>query len=918
MLATILCAGKLEEALVSHSTDTILFELVKFLLQSIFLIMEEEHETLVQLDSQERLAVATSTSIDGETAAEDGGRSNTGSNSIGKHGERGVDRKGVLHYCCLIIASRRSSIGSIPMEEIEERPLDVRLASLKESAAVYAKWPQLTQATPLHNLVLDPYTCTEVLRLHLLSCGGYQESGDRQWFRYCNRGGFSDSDDPALELRLNHQELLEELAITSIYDLDPEDKILVLSTLCSQLLVFASARDFLEDAQQQSKQVRKEIRSLQAVLVKKDDKKKTVVDNNPAEGEKSANEKDAAGEIQGRPPDAILVDHSDAISNATPTDTLSTQKTKESVKPQAESSKQQLLQEETKMERNERILKEIEILEEELYPLMATVNLKPLGFDRFFNRYWVFPSLAGLFVERSVWNDERLVHHHSEDVVETTQAPHTLDRRESILASTKNTISPSTGSAILHAPDSYPSPEPIDPALATNHLSSTWSCLAGQAELSLLLNSLNPRGEREVALQRNILRRKDRILSVVAECPVNSSAAEQCVPPPTESAEDYLQLYLREQILDIEEKIYIGNLGYVRNVGDRKVWRDALESPGAAANGTESSDDAMVGGHASTSSVQQLARVLLQIQEGIERKFLLAPLGTAIDTKKKGRLTKKNGIVKESELCVEQWRASLSKATSLAQVFVHLSTLERAVAWSKSLMNVRCRICRRKGGDEYMLLCDGCDHGYHTYCLRPPLLHIPDGDWFCYDCCPVTPVKRRRTAPVSFKEESSESELGSEEEVNEVEEQSVDASEEDSDVESKTNGVRSGMRLSTRVQRKAVGHPKIRSRIRRRAPAASMVEETRRRKFKTSAPPVYGVRKKLLMEDNRTSSNRDLSKAEVIISAIIDVRCSNKRRSLQKEQQSLELQLCGALLEELCNHPESRPFHNPVRRREVS
>ena len=32
------------------------------------------------------------------------------------------------------------------------------------------------------------------------------------------------------------------------------------------------------------------------------------------------------------------------------------------------------------------------------------------------------------------------------------------------------------------------------------------------------------------------------------------------------------------------------------------------------------------------------------------------------------------------------------------------------------------------------MLCDGCDHGYHTYCFRPPMISIPEGDWFCYDC----------------------------------------------------------------------------------------------------------------------------------------------------------------------------------------
>ena len=33
-----------------------------------------------------------------------------------------------------------------------------------------------------------------------------------------------------------------------------------------------------------------------------------------------------------------------------------------------------------------------------------------------------------------------------------------------------------------------------------------------------------------------------------------------------------------------------------------------------------------------------------------------------------------------------------------------------------------------------MLLCDGCDAPWHTYCLSPPLEGVPDGDWFCPAC----------------------------------------------------------------------------------------------------------------------------------------------------------------------------------------
>ncbi|KAB0391284.1 hypothetical protein E2I00_007596, partial [Balaenoptera physalus] len=57
----------------------------------------------------------------------------------------------------------------------------------------------------------------------------------------------------------------------------------------------------------------------------------------------------------------------------------------------------------------------------------------------------------------------------------------------------------------------------------------------------------------------------------------------------------------------------------------------------------------------------------------------------------------------------------------LSQVFLHLSTLDRSVIWSKSILNARCKICRKKGDAENMVLCDGCDRGHHTYCVRPKL-----------------------------------------------------------------------------------------------------------------------------------------------------------------------------------------------------
>lgn len=45
-----------------------------------------------------------------------------------------------------------------------------------------------------------------------------------------------------------------------------------------------------------------------------------------------------------------------------------------------------------------------------------------------------------------------------------------------------------------------------------------------------------------------------------------------------------------------------------------------------------------------------------------------------------------------------------------------------------------CKICKKGDADPEMLLCDGCDEGFHMYCLCPILIKVPKGKWFCPFC----------------------------------------------------------------------------------------------------------------------------------------------------------------------------------------
>ncbi|XP_046483809.2 PHD and ring finger domains 1 isoform X2 [Neodiprion pinetum] len=45
-----------------------------------------------------------------------------------------------------------------------------------------------------------------------------------------------------------------------------------------------------------------------------------------------------------------------------------------------------------------------------------------------------------------------------------------------------------------------------------------------------------------------------------------------------------------------------------------------------------------------------------------------------------------------------------------------------------------CEICQQCDREDRMLLCDGCDLGYHLECLTPPMNEVPMDEWFCPEC----------------------------------------------------------------------------------------------------------------------------------------------------------------------------------------
>lgn len=64
----------------------------------------------------------------------------------------------------------------------------------------------------------------------------------------------------------------------------------------------------------------------------------------------------------------------------------------------------------------------------------------------------------------------------------------------------------------------------------------------------------------------------------------------------------------------------------------------------------------------------------------------------------------------------------------------HDKNLKQLAEGHDPLDDLSCEICGYDGDEDKMIMCDACDGGHHTYCLRPKLKNVPEGDWYC-PCC---------------------------------------------------------------------------------------------------------------------------------------------------------------------------------------
>ncbi|CAM6010122.1 unnamed protein product [Sphagnum balticum] len=145
--------------------------------------------------------------------------------------------------------------------------------------------------------------------------------------------------------------------------------------------------------------------------------------------------------------------------------------------------------------------------------------------------------------------------------------------------------------------------------------------------------------------------------------------------------------------------------------------------------------------HGSGSDMVELANSLSQLFESLYQKQVLSLIEGDVDTKDKSRNSYGDADHMDRKFLEKD-------AGSGVEIPEKPGKLLKA-PWED---DDTCRVCGVDEDYERIMLCDGCEAEYHTYCLDPPLQKVPEGNWFCPSCVSVKRGFPEATAVVGGEE----------------------------------------------------------------------------------------------------------------------------------------------------------------------
>uniref|UniRef100_A0A8C6SPW4 Bromodomain adjacent to zinc finger domain, 2Ba n=1 Tax=Neogobius melanostomus TaxID=47308 RepID=A0A8C6SPW4_9GOBI len=318
---------------------------------------------------------------------------------------------------------------------------------------------------------------------------------------------------------------------------------------------------------------------------------------------------------------------------------------------------------------------------------------------------------------------------------------------------------PSPALELPKSPD-HPAARPIPEEMLTG-----WWRVSNMEELKALVEALHTRGSREKGLQRQIqkymeiipqvcTKHRDVAMIELHELEESQVSEESVWGWCVEEQAMEMDIAVLQQVEELERKVTAASLqvkGWMhpdpQSEREDLVYYEhkPLTKPNSREHPEERGEKGGVVRHPDNPLDIAVTR-LAELERNIERRYLRSPLGTTIQIRldNVGTVTvpapapstsaDREGGEEEVAHGMKVWRKALTEVRSAAQLAMCIQQLQKSIAWERSIMKVYCQICKKGDNEDLLLLCDGCDKGCHTYCHKPKITSIPEGDWYCPAC----------------------------------------------------------------------------------------------------------------------------------------------------------------------------------------
>ncbi|XP_029374289.1 LOW QUALITY PROTEIN: tyrosine-protein kinase BAZ1B [Echeneis naucrates] len=697
---------------------------------------------------------------------------------------------------------------------------------------------------PLSEIPLTMHSVSELARLCLRPCDAHGEESGQGSEDSGPLGGFDD---------VVTSEFLEKLETIEVFELSPEEKVSLLVALCHRILMTYSVEDHVDAMQQRSAELWKE---RLAMLKEVNDRKKAERKKRKEMEGKGEKKKDAGAKKEAKK--EVKVEQ-----EPEPEDMISSVKSRRLMAMQAKKEKEEMdRQNKERMEKEaeeERMRKQRAAAERAFQDGITKAKLvmrrTPLGTDRNHNRYWLFSDVVpGLYIEKG-WVHESIDYSFTPPPEDKPAEPEVEEEEDGESATTRDSQGTekddgSIDGAIGEGPQQGAAVDICIETTVPKQGQNLWFVCDNPADLEELVESLHPQGVRESELKAKIQSRYQDILHSFHLARKGKLGLRTC--------DGYTELlkYLRSDIQEVASRLQKGGLGYL---DDNIDIEDQLKD---------------------TECLKDFGECIITIQACVIKKFLQGFMAPKQKKKKKqgGEESSKAEEVDEEKrlaeearvaTAVEKWKTAIREAQTFSRMHVLLGMLDACIKWDMSAENARCKVCRRKGDDEKLILCDECNKAFHLFCLRPALYRIPSGEWLCPACQPT--VARRGSRSRNYNQDTDEEE--------DEEESEEDDSEEDDEDEEENDY-------------KAMGHS-LRPRKKNKQSSSRQKSTKSKSKKPTSASS---------QSKQRAGPNSPADLDELV------------RHSSQSgvRRQVLELERCEEILKKLMKFRYSWPFREPV------